>query len=191
MLKKIFNWLIDKWLAGFMTATFFFLLKIYFDLPDYSKKDFFQFNWLKLILLTEIVLWKVILLICLVIIMFWTRNWWKKRKENSLSDYLSRPNDPVFNYRIDTFGVNNAKWTWDYDWEPNKKSIIVKDVLPLCPECNSKMEFDFISSSKNAICVKCRLEGKEYYFNLRQFDSDVSKEIVRRLNSGEWKTRIK
>ena len=27
MSKKMFNWLLDKWLAGFITAKFFFMLK--------------------------------------------------------------------------------------------------------------------------------------------------------------------
>lgn len=191
MLKKIFNWLINKWLAGFMTATFFFMLKLYLDLPDEKKTDFFHFEWLKSILQTDMVLWKVIVLISFVIIMFWVRNWWRKRKENTLSDFLSRPNDPSFDYRVDIFGVDNAKWAWDYDWEPYKKLMIVKDVLPLCPVCNSKMETDSFYSLNSATCVKCRLDGKQYRYSLRQIDSDVKKEIIRRLNTGEWKTRMK
>jgi hypothetical protein len=186
ILKNIFNWLLDKWLAGFMTGSFLFLLKQYIDLPAESKNDFFHFHWIKSILLTEIELWKVIIIISFVIIMFWTRNWWKKRKENSIADYLRRPNDLEFNYRVDIFGVDNAKWTWDYDWEPNKKTMIVMDVFPLCPVCNSKMQF---YPSNSATCAKCRLEGKQYHFHLQQFDSDVSKEVVIRLNTGEWKTR--
>ena len=54
-----------------------------------------------------------------------------------------------------------------------------------------KMEIDGIYLPNSATCVKCRLEGKQYHFNLRQIESDVSKEIVRRLYTGEWKTQIK
>lgn len=189
-MKKLFGWLIDKWLAGFLTASFFFLLKLYIDLPQEEKSNFFNFKWLKSILTTDIKLWQAIIAIAFILTMVVVRNWWKKKKDNSHSKFLSRPNEPAFNYRIDTFGVDNAKWTWDYDWDPYKKTIMVKDVLPLCPVCNSKMELDNYSTS-SATCVKCRLEGKNSYFPLKQFDSDVSKEIVRRLNSGEWKDRKK
>ena len=190
MLKKVFNWLIDKWLAGFITASFFFFLKLYIDLPEERKTNFFNFDWLGYILKTDMAIWKVIIIIGFLILMFWVRNWWKIGKEYPLSKDFNRLNHSSSIYRVDTFGVDNAKWTWDYDWDPSKENIIIKDVLPLCPVCNSKMEFDSHDSSDYAICTKCRIEGKNYHFHLNQFFGDVAKETVRRLNSGEWKSRI-
>jgi hypothetical protein len=32
--------LLDKWLAGFLTASFFFMAKVYYDLPTEEKEDF-------------------------------------------------------------------------------------------------------------------------------------------------------
>lgn len=190
MLKKVLNWLIDKWLAGFMTATFFFLLKLYIDLPIEQKVDFFHFNWLNSILQTSIVLWKVISLISFVVGMFWLKSWWKKMRENSQSEILSRPENPAFNYKIDTFGIDNAKWTWDYNWDPYKKKFLINEVLPLCPVCSSKMELENYRYD-SAICARCRLEGKIYHFHLHQLVDDVSKDIVRRLENGEWKSSMK
>ncbi len=188
MLKKLFNWLIERWFAGFSTAAFFFMLKLYIDLPEEKKANFFQFEWLKSILQTEIVLWKVIVFIAFVVIVFWIRNRWKKTKENSGLDFFIRPNNPLYNYRVDIFGINNAKWTWDYEWNPYQMSNLVKDVFPLCPVCDSKMEFERYSSY-DLTCARCRLEGSQYHHRVQQLESDVTKEIIRRINTDEWKTR--
>jgi len=51
-MKKLINWLIDKWLAGFITASIFFLLKLYIDLPADSKDHFFKFEWFSELLKT-------------------------------------------------------------------------------------------------------------------------------------------
>lgn len=45
------------------------------DLSAKSKQNFYNFNWLKSILMIEMELWKVVLVINFFIIMFWKRNW--------------------------------------------------------------------------------------------------------------------
>jgi hypothetical protein len=68
-MKKIFDWIIDKWLAGFITASIFFILKLYIDLPKESKDNFFGFNWLKEILQTQISFSTVLIIIVIVIVL--------------------------------------------------------------------------------------------------------------------------
>lgn len=184
-MKKIFNWIIDKWLAGFLTALFLFFIKLYAELPEEERSNFFDFNWLRSILSVEIKLWKILITIIIVLFAILIRRKIKSQEKDDFSYINKQPNDPRLHYRIDTFGVDNAKWTWDYNWDPFDEKIIVKDVLPICPSCGAKM--DFVSYIPNgAECAKCRLDGKKYDYRLRQYRNDVMKEILRRLNTGEW-----
>lgn len=185
-MKKLLNWFIDKWLAGFTTATIFFISKIYYDLPKDKKANFFHFEWVTSIINYPIKLWKVFLIILFLLLMFVVSRWRIKQKQMYRPKQKKLPNDPAFSYTIDTFGVNNAKWTWTYDHRDYDNTILVKDVTPVCPVCDNKMEIDNMFSSRNsATCSKCRLDGKNYYHQLRQNEYDVQQEIIRRLKSGE------
>jgi|GEM_PF-5933989 len=76
-------------------------------------------------------------------------------------------------------------WTWDYDYDLLTGKFNIKNVVPLCPVCESPMEHNNIAQM--ATCPKCRLEGKRSSSGIQQFSNDVAKEIIRRYNSGEWK----
>ena len=89
-LKRIGSWLLDKWLAGFLTGSFFFIGKIYYDLQPPQREHFFQFNWLKYLLQKPVSLWVVVLLVTFVIGMFLLTKALKKRsKVVTYIDYRS------------------------------------------------------------------------------------------------------
>lgn len=187
-MKKIIDWIIDKWLAGFLTALFFFMLKLYIELPPEKKSNFFNFRWFNAIINTEIKLWQAIIAFTFILLMFFVSKKWRNMKGNSSLKSTIKPNI-ASSYRVDSFGTDNSKWTWNYEWENYEKKYIVIDVVPLCPVCNTKMEIDSYVRTR-ATCAKCRLEGRHSSFIIKQDDGDVAKEIIRRLNSGEWKDRI-
>lgn len=178
-MKRVINWLLDKWLAGFITALLFFLLKLYLDLPSDKKAIFFNFSWVGSILNSEIKLWKVLVIICFLVIMFFR----KKIKSESPNYNVHTPQKP--NYRTDFFGQNNAKWAWDFEFDSDSNKFNVINIAPLCRVCSCSMELDTYSF-RSAVCPKCRLEGKRCDFEIKQLLIDVSKEIVRRYNSNEW-----
>jgi hypothetical protein len=178
-MKKLVNWLLDKWLAGFITALIFFLLKTYIDLPTEKKANFFQFSWLKSILKTDVELWIVLLVVGFLLIMFAR----KKNVKGKVKSFTPRSLKP--DYISDSFGQDNAKWVWDLEYDATNGKQTITNLKPVCPVCNTAMEIDTFTE-RTAVCYKCRLEGKMHIFEVKQLARDVGQEIVRRYNSGEW-----
>lgn len=191
-MKKIIDWIIDRFLAGFIIATIFYFAKLYHDAPTDEKKNFFQFNWLTEIFEVEVKLWKAGLVILIIIFLIILSKRLKIKKSRPTEDVLPKLDEDIQKYRTDTFGVDKAVWTWDYSWNTVTKSYNIINVTPLCPVCRQKMELNTSHYSGNsAQCSKCRLEGRNSTFELRQYASDVGAEVVRRVNSGEWAEGIK
>ncbi len=116
-MKKLFAWMIDKWLAGFLTATIFFLLKLYLDLPEESKQNFFSFVWIGDLLQTPISLSKVLIIFIIIIVLTRIERAFVKAKFQRQDDaYLKTPESHFENYKRDVFGVNGTTWTWKYNW---------------------------------------------------------------------------
>lgn len=189
-MKRIFNWFIDKWLAGFITASIFFILKLYVDLPAESKKHFFSFNWFSELLQTKIAFSTIALIIILIIILTRIEMAFFKAKRNK-SDYsfLDAPKNNFEHYRCDIFGVNKSAWTWNYEWRAYEQKFVIANLEPLCKQCGTPMEINTFYKPNSAECHKCRLEGKQYYFQVNEHITDVEKEIIRRIQNNEVKIK--
>lgn len=185
-MRKIIDWLIDKWLAGFITTSIFFILKLYIDLPKESKDNFFGFNWLKEILKTQIALSTVLIIIIIIIVLTRIEKAYLKSKgKKSDYNFLKAPKNHFENYKKDTFGVNKTAWTWHYEWRAYAQEFVIADLKPLCSQCGTPMEINTFYSSNTAECHKCRLEGRQYHFRLNEDIVDVEKEIIRRIQNNE------
>lgn len=187
-MKKLINWLIDKWLAGFITASIFFLLKLYMELPPESKDHFCKFDWFNELLKTELSLLTVLIIIVIIIVI--TRIEKALLKAKSKKDdysYLNAPKNSFEKYNKDTFGVNQSYWTWSYDWKPYDQKFEIADLKPLCPECGTPIEINRLYSSHAGECFKCRLDGKRYHYPINENIEDVAKEIIRRIQNNEAK----
>ncbi len=182
-MKKLFAWMIDKWLAGFLTATIFFLLKLYLDLPEESKQNFFSFVWIGDLLQTPISLSKVLIIFIIIIVLTRIERAFVKAKFQRQDDaYLKTPESHFENYKRDVFGVNGTTWTWKYNWNIYKQSFEIADLKPLCKKCWTEMEVGNSFSSE----YRCRLENRHYHFTLSERMDDVEKEIVRRIKNDEF-----
>ena len=113
-------------------------------------------------------------------------------KKNKAIEEETIPNNPYGEYVEDTFGANNARWTWTYAWDTKRNSWKILNIIPLCPTCKSRTEKDvFLTIGSYANCPKCRLDGYDYHVRVLQLQSDVEQEIIRRVESGEWRQRVK
>lgn len=187
-MKKIFDWIIDKWLAGFITASIFFTLKFYIELPPESKSNFFSFHWLTELLQTQITFSTVAIIIFVIII--FTRiekALLKSKNKNPDYSFLKAPKNQFETYRKDTFGVNKTTWNWNYEWRAYEQKFVIADLKPVCRQCGTPMEINTFYSSNSAECHKCRLEGRQYHFPLTEHISDIEKEIIRRIQNNETK----
>jgi hypothetical protein len=189
-MKKIFDWLRDKWLAGFITATIFFILKLYFDLPIESKANFFNFMWITDLLNKQISLLYVAgIVISIFIITRIKRALLKSKNKSPNQSYFKVPKNEFDSYKRDLFGVNKTTWTWNYEWSAYKQKFIIVDLKPSCRKCGTPMEIISFHSPSSAECHKCRLEGGEYYFMLTEQIQDIEKEIVRKIHNNEVNLR--
>ena len=186
-MKKIFKWLIDKWLAGFITASIFFILKFYIDLPANSKTHFFSFNWLSEIFELKISLLTFSIIVLIIILITRIEKWILKSKDKK-EDYsfLKVPKNQFENYKMDLFGIYKTNWTWNYEWRAYEQKFAITDLKPSCPNCGTPTEISRFDSS-SAECHKCRLEGRNYYFQLKENFYDIEKEIIRRITNNEFK----
>lgn len=187
-MKKIIDWLIDKWLAGFITGSIFFILKLYIDLPKESKENFFHFDWLKELMSTQISLLTVILIVLFVIVLTRIEKAIQKSKSNKKDySYLKAPKNHFENYKSDVFGVDKNTWTWHYEWRAYEQKFVIAELKPKCKQCGTAMEINSTYSVNSASCHKCRLEGRQNTFHIQEHISDVEKEIIRRIETNEAK----
>jgi len=182
-MKKIFSWLIDKWLAGFITASLFFILKLYIDLPTESKSKFLSFTWIRDLMETQVSLLTVIIISIIIIILSQIDKYVHKQKYSSVDDLYSSPINQAENYREDVIGVNKNKWTWNYKWSYMDQSFLIIDLKPACPKCGTPMDNTDRYSPHSFECFKCKLEGEIFHYSVREDTSDVCKEIIRRIKS--------
>lgn len=189
-MRKIGNWFIDKWLGSFLGGLSVYLVKSYFDLPIEERTGFFRFKWIIYFLNEETKLWKSLLIVSILIIIILVLIKKNSKLKRSIPVKSNIKNDPVLNYTRDIFGQHKSKWSWEYKFGSNDK-LIVDDVTPLCPVCENKTSIVTVFAHKQyASCAKCRLEGRNPAdFDLKETISDVSSEIVRLLNTGEWVDR--
>ncbi|OIV42757.1 hypothetical protein [Flavobacterium johnsoniae] len=184
-MKKIYSWIIDKWLAGFITASVFFILKLYIELPENLKSNFLNFKWLKEIFNMQIPLYFAILIVFFLIII--TR-FEKSRLKIKYTSPKTNKNDTPYNhyknYKSDIFGIKKSKWSWDYKWLSHRQSFEITDLKPNCPVCDTTMDLDDYNYQL-ADCHKCRLDGKKYTFRISENISDISKEIIRKIKKDE------
>lgn len=187
-MKKVFHWIVDKWLAGFITTSLFFLLKLYIDLPAESKAHFWGFKWLIDLLQTQIALSTLIIIVVAIIILTriekaYVKNKSKKRDDDDVPKALQSHFE---SYRQDIFGINKTTWTWRYEWRAYDQKFVITELKPSCRRCETPMEVDrhYLDS---AVCHRCRLEGRQNSFQLTENYSDVEKEIIRRLRDNEVK----
>jgi hypothetical protein len=180
-MKKIYSWIIDKWLAGFITASFFFLVKLYLELPADSKSNFFSFEWLEIFNL-QIRLYYVIFIISFIIIITRFEKLIYTSKKITTSNHPPRTH--FENYKNDIFGKAKSKWSWDYKWLNYKQSFDIVELKPNCPVCDIPMNLDD-DSYQSADCYKCRLDGKNYHFRVQEHIGDIFNEIVRKIDNDE------
>jgi len=187
-MRRIFNWMIDKWLAGFLTASFFFLVKIYVNLPAKSKENFLSFKWLSDLLETKISISIVIIIILVIIVLSRIEKaHFKSRQKKRDFSFQKEPNNPYAKYTRDTFGKSKTSWTWNYKWDRYKKVFLIINLKPVCKQCGTPMEITTFYSSNSAECHRCRLEGRNSFYQLTEFLEDIEKEIIRRIDNDEVK----
>jgi hypothetical protein len=186
-MKKLFNWIINKWLAGFTTAGIFFILKLYIDLPAESKSNFFSFKWLVDLMYMPVTLLTLLITILVIIILTRIEKALLKFKYTK-DDYkwLKVPKIYFEKYNSDVFGVNQTKWCWRYEWKPLDRKFEIIDLKPVCRQCGTAMNIPALYFHF-AECHKCRLEGREYNFHLNEDIRDIEKEIIRRIENNEIK----
>lgn len=184
------KWYNHGWVIGIGTTLLSILGTLLIDfIKDYpfldTLKKCVKFFWNTILstLNFDIKLWW--LLITSFLIYLIVR--WRKSNSNTLTPL----DDLMRTYRVDTFGrTNTAKWTWNYRCEG--LNITVIDVQPICPQCGSSAEIETrYMATNSANCSRCRLEGRTSTFNLNEYASDVMTEIIRRLKSNEWQTRMR
>lgn len=182
-MKKLFNWIIDKLLAGFILLCIGLVAKVYFDLPVESRTNFFSFSGVREILNIRISLWVVlIIVICLIIITRIEKYRLKSKFNSDEDDYLNVPKNFAENYRGDVFGVSKTKWTWSYEWRSDHQKFLIVNLKPSCPTCDTPMRKDPDNPYllNTASCHKCRLEGKKFSFEIQDNIRDIEDEIIRR-----------
>ncbi len=183
MIKKIFDWIIDKWLASLLTGTLFFFAKIYYELPATEKANFFDFSWLTSILTYKISVWQVGLLsvFFILVILF------KKTKVIRMSPKTKEVFDQQTgeDYREDVFGTDKAVWTWSNKWDSIRQMLNISDAVPKCPSCNHSMKIHNFARNM-AVCTNCKLENKQFEYSLKQLPSEVIEVVINRLGNGDW-----
>tara|TARA_R110002049_G_C9175452_1_gene562566 strand:- start:8145 stop:8705 length:561 start_codon:yes stop_codon:yes gene_type:complete len=185
-MKKLLNWIIDKWLAGFITGFIFFVIKIYYDLPDERKFNFFNFDWFVGIINYKISFWVVILIITgILVITRFERYLYHKFNINKVSENRI-PLNSFSHYTSDVFGVNKNKWNWNYNWNSLIQQFEIEDLNPVCKVCSAQMKYSNSDYGHySATCPKCRLEGRESYFPIAENIADVESEIIRKIKDKE------
>ena len=182
VLKAIGNWLLDKWLAGFITASLYFFLKLYVELPDSDKENFFDFQWAVGILTIEIKLWKYILTsICFIGLYALLR----RLRKSSYSYVSKKPKglDRIMKeYRSDKFGVDNRKWVWGYEWNDFEERVDIINLVPACVQCDSPLQFAPYGDDSYAECPKCSLAKRPAIKIVNQSVRDVYVEILSRID---------
>jgi hypothetical protein len=184
MLKRLGTWLVDKWLAGFITASIFFLLKILYDLTPGERGAFFRFKWFTSLANTEIEIWKYGLFTTFFLILYRISNRIKKGNNKRAAQASQAPPELakiITNYTSDNFGTNRAKWVWILRWNEFDKRLYIDHLSPLCPKCDARLDLIDEYGISYGLCSKCRLEGRKPEQPVQQAPYDVEQEIRRRI----------
>lgn len=187
-MKKVFNWLIDKWLAGFITGCIFFFAKLYVDLPDESKVNFFGFKWFREILQTQVsVCTLIFVVIALIALSRLDKYYYKLKSEKEKNIKPIVPVNSFEHYKKDRFGLDRSIWTWDYSWNKWDQFFMIINTRPSCPACGTPMEGNTLDNPSILECHKCRLDGSNYQRKVNERSDDIEKEIIRRIQNNEVK----
>jgi hypothetical protein len=188
-MKNFFSWLIDKWLAGFITASIFFTAKIFYDLPPEVKSNFFKFTWFNSIINYPIKFWIVAVVVLVFFLMNRLSRWNDKQKLNTPKPkkaFKPTIHPEIGAYTSDTFGPSRSRWTWEYKFYQHNNGWDIDKLVPVCPTCGTKMELnEFMGRFDFATCTKCRLERKFNQHQLRENPYDIRQEIIRRITEKE------
>lgn len=187
-MKKLFTWIVDKWLAGFITASIYFTAKIYYDLPFVEKQHFWDFQWLNSVINYPINLWIVFLICAFIILMFKFSKWLPLQKNSAHTSTTTHSTPHYLQYTSDAFGKNKSIWEWGYVFDENRNTYIINDLRPICPKCSSMMVISpaTLLYVATAECSRCRLEGRISTFPLKEKKEDVELEIIRLIKSNEY-----
>jgi len=195
-MKRVFNWILDKWLGSFLSGCALLTVKAYVDMTSEEKDYFHSLNWLKSFFFIQVSLWQV-LIICTFLI---TVIIYRKKKivekivspvdnQNALKQFAAfNPIPPEYiNYNKDGFGKYFTIWSWENNFDHVTNKFSISKVKPHCQTCDSRMKLDG-NMENDATCSKCRLNGAEYYvWSLSEEREDVEDEIYRRIANGDWK----
>lgn len=175
-LQRLKTWLVDKWLPGFITAFSLFILKLYLDLPVEQKGTFFSFKWIYYILNTEFKLWKIVLLLLGLGVIYFIGKKITPKKTTVKREKIPKR---IQEYTQDEFGSKKSLWMWEYGWNKygeytpaNFRALCPKCVVPMTPYYNMN----------KAVCTKCRLDGKPYDYSTED-RTDIEHEVIRRINN--------
>lgn len=178
--NKLKNWIIDKWLAGFISGGIWFLAKLYFDMPVEQKGYFFNYQWFWNLMNVGIKAWQVLIFFFAIIFFHQLQ---VNRIRRGTKAYI-KPKNPFEQYKRDAFGPYQEKWSWDYYFDTIREQFQIRNLHPLCPTCEAPMEVEPYNP-QNAICQKCRLEHRIFQKNIKTLEVDVNFEIRRRIINGE------
>jgi hypothetical protein len=189
-MKKVITWLLDKWLPGFITATFYFIARLYVDLPIEKKQDFFNFKWVNDILDSSFALKYTLLATLFLIIMTRIEKRLYKSQNigsnDTISENVKPPTNHFSHFKSGRFGIKHTKWTWGYKWDAYASQYEIIDLKPSCKVCDIPMEIlQGFHYHRTIECYKCRLEGRVFNFDLQEDPSDIGNEIIRRTAKNE------
>ena len=149
MKKEIKLTILGALLGVFFTAIYDYIKEV----PILSTiKTFLNYLWVNVFEI-EIKIWKILFFIILILLInkFFKKNRIKNKEENSL-DWLG--------YTQDLIGEVSWKWYWEYNNLFSNYEI--KNLRPICPECETSMKLHLNRLEEFANCPRCDNEILEF-----------------------------
>jgi hypothetical protein len=96
----------------------------------------------------------------------------------------SEPELKFLNYKNDRLKI--WKWTWDYRINSNTMKYEIRNLQPICENCDIKMlsNASFGRSASNYKCPKCDRARTEYEYGF-EYQSDIEALIIHNIERGE------